>query len=177
MNILRSCAVALVLLAAPVDLLAQDGAVDASRAAGAVEAVEATLDRFHRAASAADGEAYFDLFHPDGVFLGTDATERWTVAEFREYARPHFERGRGWTYTPLERHVTIGAGGATAWFDERLHNEGLGETRGSGVLVLVGGHWKVAQYNLTIPVPNDLADEVVERIRALGQDETATPPF
>lgn len=136
----------------------------------ATRAVEATLDAFHRAASEADGDTYFDLFAPDGVFLGTDATERWTVQEFREYARPHFTRGRGWTYTPLERHVTVAADGATAWFDERLHNDGLGETRGSGVLVNRGGRWKVAQYNLAIPIPNELAPEVVTRIRALEQE-------
>lgn len=130
-------------------------------------AVESVLDGFHRAASEADGETYFGLFDSEGVFLGTDATERWTVDEFRAYARPHFDRGRGWTYTPLERHVSISDDGTTAWFDERLYNEGLGETRGSGVLVRRDGTWKVVQYNLTIPVPNELAAEVVERIRTL----------
>ena len=146
------------LLATPATTAAQEG--------GAA-AVESTLDDFHRAASEADGDAYFDLFAAEGVFLGTDATERWTVDEFRAYAKPHFDRGRGWTYTPLERHVSISDGGDTAWFDERLHNDGLGATRGSGVLVRRDGVWKVVQYNLTIPVPNELAVEVVERIREL----------
>jgi hypothetical protein len=27
-----------------------------------------------------------------------------------------------------------------------------------------GGSWKVAQYNLSVPIPNDLMDEVKERI-------------
>jgi hypothetical protein len=39
------------------------------------------------------------MFAPDGIFIGTDATERWTVAEFKAYAKPHFDKGRGWTYT------------------------------------------------------------------------------
>jgi hypothetical protein len=141
--------------------------------AAPVAAVESVLDDFHRAASEADGETYFALFVAEGVFLGTDATERWTVEEFRAYAKPHFDRGRGWTYTPLERHVSISDDGSTAWFDERLHNDGLGETRGSGVLIRRNGAWRVAQYNLTIPVPNELAGEVVERIRELeeGSDD------
>lgn len=135
----------------------------------AIAAVESVLDDFHRAASEADGDTYFGLFAAEGVFLGTDASERWTVEEFRAYAKPHFDQGRGWTYTPLERHVSIADGGA-AWFDERLHNDGLGETRGSGVLVRRDGAWKIAQYNLSIPVPNELATEVVERIRELDAE-------
>jgi len=159
------------LLGLPAATMAQEGD------AAALAEVESVLDDFHRAASQADGDTYFGLFADEGVFLGTDATERWTVEEFRAYARPHFDRGRGWTYTPLERHVSIAEDGGTAWFDERLHNDGLGETRGSGVLVRREAGWKVAQYNLTIPVPNELAADVVERIRALdtetGDDEPA----
>ena len=55
--------------------------------------------------------------------------------------------------------------GATAFFDERLDNDALGETRGSGVLVREDGGWKVAQYDLSIPIPNALADSVVAVIR------------
>ena len=132
--------------------------------------VEATLDAFHEAASRADGDAYFALFTEDAVFLGTDATERWDVAAFQAYARPFFDAGRGWTYTATERHVSFGATGRTAWFDERLQNEKYGEVRGSGVLERrPDGHggWRIAQYNLAFPVPNELATDLVERVRAL----------
>jgi ketosteroid isomerase-like protein len=133
--------------------------------AEAEAAVSAVLDELHAAASAADFDRYFGVYAPDAVFLGTDATERWTLEEFKDYARAPFSQGRGWTYAMLERHVTISEHGHTAWFDERLDNEFLGETRGSGVLVHSEAGWKVAQYNLTIPVPNDLAAEFVARIR------------
>ena len=53
---------------------------------------------------------------------------------------------------------------------ERLDNASLGETRGTGVLLLQEGHWRVAQYNLTIPIPNALAGEVVARIRESAQE-------
>lgn len=152
-----------------------DGALNVADTRAAAAAAEVSLDRFHHAASEADGETYFGLFAEDGVFLGTDATERWTVEEFRAYAMPYFSQGRGWTYTPVERHVTISDDASVAWFDERLENEGLGETRGSGVLVRRGGTWKVAQYNLTIPVPNELASEVVRLIRELDVPTASDP--
>jgi ketosteroid isomerase-like protein len=126
----------------------------------------ATLDRLHAAASEADGAAYFALFAPDAVFLGTDATERWTVEQFRAYAEPFFARGQGWTYVPTERHVSVNGAGDVAWFDERLSNAKYGEVRGTGVLVRHGERWLVAQYNLAFPVPNALAPDLVERIRA-----------
>jgi len=134
------------------------------------ESPEAVLDALHAAAARADGPAYFALFAQDAVFIGTDATERWDVPAFRAYADPFFARGQGWTYVPLERHVMLDEGGRIAWFDERLANEKYGETRGSGVLVREGDAWLVAHYVLSFPVPNDLAPELVERIRAARQD-------
>lgn len=129
----------------------------------------ATLDDFHAAAAAADGPRYFGHFAADGVFLGTDATERWTVDEFRAYARPHFDAGRGWTYRVTARHVAVDSGGAYAWFDEALENAKLGACRGSGVLRREAGVWRIVHYNLTIPVPNALALEVAEQIRRHAQ--------
>ncbi|MYA32478.1 MAG: nuclear transport factor 2 family protein [Gemmatimonadales bacterium] len=129
--------------------------------------VSAVLDALHEAASEADFDRYFSLYAGEAVFLGTDATERWTREEFMDYTRVRFDTGTGWTYHMLERHVAIAPGGRTAWFDERLENANLGETRGSGVLVMEHGSWKIAQYNLTIPIPNEMAREVAQRIRAL----------
>ena len=128
-------------------------------------AVNRVLDDFHDAAAAADFDRYFGHFAREGVFLGTDATERWTVEQFKAYARPYFRPGGGWTYHPRGRVVSFTADGRTAFFDELLDNSGLGETRGSGVLVIEDGAWKVAQYNLSIPIPNELADTVVGLIR------------
>ena len=147
---------------APAALLAQEASDTA--------AVSAVLDDFHDAASAADFQRYFGHFAPGAVFLGTDATERWTLDEFRDFARPYFEAGRGWTYVATERHVDLSPDGRTAWFDELLDNESLGVTRGTGVLVRLDGAWKVAQYHLAIPIPNAIAGEVVEMIRELPEE-------
>jgi hypothetical protein len=125
------------------------------------------LDELHRLAAAADGEAYFALFEPDARYLGTDAGESWTLAEFRAYAEPWFAEGRGWSYSVRERHLSLAEDGRTAWFDERLDNAKYGECRGSGVLVRGERGWRIAQYVLSLPVPNELALDLVARIRAL----------
>ena len=130
------------------------------------DSVRATLDDFHLAAAEADGDRYFAHFAPSGVFVGTDASERWTVDEFRAYAEPHFAQGKGWSYTATERHVSLHPDGGTAWFDERLMNDAYGETRGSGVLRRIDGTWRIEQYVLSFPIPNQVAKDVVEIVRS-----------
>lgn len=138
------------------------------------DGVRATLDRFHRAASTADGATYFSLFAPEGVFIGTDPSERWTVGQFKAYAMPYFSKGRGWTYVPGLRHVELSPGGDVAWFDEMLDNKSYGLCRGTGVLRKVGDAWLICQYHLTIPVPNGLAARVVGMIKDANKG-TAAP--
>ena len=132
------------------------------------DAVAATLDAFHAAASKANFNAYLALFAPDGVFLGTDGTERWTVEEFKTYCRPYFDKGQGWTYTAIEgkRFITIADDGTVAWFDELLTNDKYGTCRGSGVLRRIGDDWRIAQYSLAFTIPNDVAKDVVALVNA-----------
>lgn len=125
--------------------------------------VEALIDGFHHAAAVADRAAYFGAMTDDFVFVGTDATERWDRAAFEAFAAPRFEGDSAWVYRSVERHVTVR--GDMAWFDERLAHAAYGETRGSGVAVRDGGRWRLAQYVLSFPIPNELAGEVVARIR------------
>jgi len=140
--------------------------VATARASAASDQVGALLDAFHRAASNASFDEYFGMFAPDGVFIGTDASERWTVEQFKAYTKPYFDKGHGWTYVAVERHINVADDGRHASFDELLDNASLGRCRGTGVVRRIGGAWKIEQYHLTIPVPNALADEVVKRIRA-----------
>ena len=126
--------------------------------AGAEQMIAKELDGLHEAASRADEAAYFAHFDEAGVFLGTDAKERWTVPAFRAYAHASFSHGKGWTFHPTRRAITISSDGNVAWFDEDLMGERLGPTRGSGVLVHRGARWLVVQYNLTFTVPNEKFD-------------------
>jgi len=128
--------------------------------------VAAVLDDWHQAASVADEARYFGHFSPNGVFMGTDATERWTVTEFRTWAKPRFDRKAAWSFRPHDRHIDFSADRKTAWFDEMLDTPNLGVCRGSGVLVELGGKWKIAQYNLSVPIPNALVDGIVKQIGA-----------
>ena len=128
-------------------------------------AVAEVLDAFHEAAGAADEERYFATLATDMVFLGTDPGERWAGEEFKAFVHTHFSRGKGWLYTPSARTVVVADDARTAWFDERLENDHFGECRGTGVLRRDDRAWRIAQYNLTIPVPNQLTTQVVSLIR------------
>jgi len=136
-------------------------AAGANSADGDVAAIESVLNDFHDAAAKADFDRYFGHFTENAVFFGTAPGERWTVEEFKRYARSRFEAGGGWSYTMRERHIFTAPGEDTAWFDEVVESDHYGRCRGSGVLVRTGGRWRISQYNLTIPVPNDFAGEVV----------------
>lgn len=127
-------------------------------------AVATVLDLFHAAAAAADEERYFAALAPNAVFLGTDGSERWAGDEYRAFVHSYFSRGKGWTYTASARSVEIAGDGQTAWFDETVANEFYGECRGTGVLQLYDTAWKIEQYNLTIPIPNEVAADVVAMI-------------
>src|SRR5262249_8230071 len=122
--------------------------------------IERELDDFHDAAAKADEARYFAHFAQDAVFLGTDATERWDLAAFRAYAHPHFAQGKAWSFRGLRRRIATQ--GEVAWFEEDLDTQNLGPARGSGVLLRSGQRWLIAQYVLSIPIPNQRFREVRE---------------
>jgi hypothetical protein len=125
------------------------------------ETASQVLDELHRAATRADAHAYFELFAPDAVFVGTDAGERWDMPAFRAFAEPHFEEAPAWDYTPVTREVHLDAKRRTAWFYETLSHERYGSVRGSGVLTRHGDGWRVSQYVLSFPIPNERARDVL----------------
>lgn len=131
---------------------------DAERAA-----IDDLLDAFHAAAARADETALLARFAPDGVFLGTDATERWQGAAFREFVRERFKGGVGWTMTSTRRGVTLR--GDVAWFDEDLVHAKYGALRGSGVAARgADGAWRIELYDLSVTVPNERFEAVAAAI-------------
>jgi ketosteroid isomerase-like protein len=135
--------------------------------------VSAALDDWHAAAAVADEERYFSHFVQDAVFLGTDATERWTRDEFRKWAAPHFASRKTWSFRAVSRHISFSPDGNVAWFDEDLQTGDLGPARGSGVLLRQKGEWKIAHYDLSIPIPNPLMEEVKKRIEEFSKVSAA----
>lgn len=124
-------------------------------------AVSDVLDKLHAAASKADWDTYFSLYTNDAIFLGTDVNERWDVPTFRSYAGA----SNGWTYTMKERNIDLTPDGDHAWFDEILVNAKYGTSRGTGIVIRTPGGWKIAQYHLVFPIPNDLADGITQQIQ------------
>lgn len=128
--------------------------------AAARKQINALLDSFNVAAARADYTTYFNFYTDDAIFTGTDATERWDKNEFMQWAKPIFDKGRTWDFTALERHIYFDKTGTLAWFDELLNTQ-MKICRGSGVVVLQNGTWKVQEYVLSVTIPNALVDSVV----------------
>jgi ketosteroid isomerase-like protein len=122
------------------------------------------LDDWHAAAARADAEAYFGATAPQGIYIGTDKSERWSKQEFYRWSKRYFDAGKAWSFTAKERHIYFSADGNVAWFDEEVDN-GRTQWRGSGVLERTKNGWKIMQYVLSVPIPNEVYPAVFEMIK------------
>jgi len=134
-----------------------------------IENINAVLDTWHKSAAQANFPAYFNAMTDDAIFIGTDATENWNKKAFQAFAKPYFDKGKAWNFTSLERHIYFSNDKKTAWFDELLNTQ-MKICRGSGVMVLVDGHWKIKHYVLSMTIPNDNVDEVI-KVKAPIEDQ------
>ena len=130
------------------------------RGARSTRAAADALDAWHAACARGDGDALEALAADAFVFFGTAAEERWARDAFLQYARQRFATGNTWSYAVVARRCDEVSDGVVA-FDEVLDNVNLGRSRSTGVII--GG--KLAQYNLSLPVPNEMILGVVEKIR------------
>lgn len=128
----------------------------------AQESIDNLLTQWHKAAEEANFDAYFSYFAENAHFIGTDASENWNVKEFKRYAKSSFESAPAWKFVPIERNIEMSQNEQFAWFDEILTSDHLGVCRGSGVLVIEQGEWKIVHYVLSLIIPNALAREVAE---------------
>lgn len=127
------------------------------------------LDDWHKAAAAANYEAYFGAMSEKSIFIGTDATENWNKNQFQAFAKPYFDKGKAWNFKAIERNIYFSEDGKMVWFDELLSTQ-MKICRGSGVLIQENGQWKIKHYVLSMTVPNDNVDEVV-RIKSAIEEE------
>ncbi len=123
--------------------------------------VAKVLDDLNTFAANADFKNYFELFAQESQYIGTDATEVWTKQEFRDWAKPFFDKKTTWNFKSLKRNIFFSKDGNYAWFDEILDTQ-MKICRGSGVLEKIGGKWKIKQYVLSPTVPNEVIDEVTK---------------
>ncbi|AZQ59468.1 hypothetical protein EJ994_11855 [Maribacter sp. MJ134] len=124
------------------------------------EAIDSTLEAWHEAASNAAFDTYFDLMTADAVFIGTDATEHWDIPAFKAYSKPHFDKGKAWSFRAVERNIYLNETQDIAWFDELLDTQ-MKLCRGSGVLKKTPNGWKITHYVLSIAVPNEYVGELI----------------
>lgn len=132
------------------------------------EQIHLLLDNWHRSAAQANFEDYFNAMNDDAIFIGTDATENWNKKAFQAYSKPYFDKGKAWSFSPLERHIYFSKDGKTAWFDELLNTQ-MKICRGSGIVEKVKGVWKIKHYVLSMTIPNDNSDAVI-KIKAPIED-------
>lgn len=141
--------------------------IDTRRSSGCADqadndaSLDTVLDTWHHAASIADFDGFFDVINENGIYLGTDASERWTKTEFEEWARPWFERDSAWDFTVISRNITFSETGTSAWWDEMLDTQ-MGTARGSGIAELTASGWKINHYHLALPVPNEKLDAFMQ---------------
>jgi len=127
------------------------------------QAAAHVLDLLNQYSSDANWDKYFALYRKDGIFIGTDAKERWGMAEFEHYSRPT----KGWRYDLTERHLI--QHGDVILFDELLNSPAYGVSRGTGTLIKTDGNWKIAQYHLSFPIPNEIAKSITAEIKATNK--------
>lgn len=141
------------------------------------KAINTTINQWHTAAKEANFDQYFGLMTTDAVFVGSDASEVWSYDEFKSFAKPYFDDGKAWTFTPIERHVYISDNQQMAWFDETLNSTHMGVCRGSGVLEKQEGNiWKIKHYVLSLAIPNPHVTEIVKLKKTLDQDYIQNRP-
>jgi ketosteroid isomerase-like protein len=126
-----------------------------------IEAVNQTLDSWHKAAAEAKFDVYFSLMASDAVFIGTDATENWSLKDFKAFSKPFFDKGKAWSFKSIQRNVYFNQAKDLAWFDELLDTQ-MKICRGSGILRKENGQWKIAHYVLSMTIPNDFTDAVIK---------------
>ena len=124
------------------------------------EDINTIMDRWHEDAAESNFDAYFGAMSNDGVFIGTDALENWTVSEFKEFSKPFFEEKNTWDFKPLERNIYGDSAKNIVWFDELL-DTWMGICRGSGVLMKNKKDWKIVHYVLSVVIPNENIKEVI----------------
>lgn len=128
-----------------------------------VHAIAAVIDDFHDAAANGDQQRYLGHMTERAVFMGTDEWERWPKEpDMRNYVSSRFKDGSGWNYRSVERQIQLADSADLAWFDEVLFSEANGRFRGTGVVSLQDGTWKIEHYAMSFLVFNEVWPEVIE---------------
>ncbi|MES2322494.1 MAG: nuclear transport factor 2 family protein [Pseudomonadota bacterium] len=125
--------------------------------------VNAFVDEWHDDAANAR-QAYFDKIAPHGIYIGTDKTELWNREQFKAWSKRFFDRKSAWSFKATKRNVYVSADKKFIWFDELLDTQ-MGVCQASGVMRKTGKGFEIEHYQLSIAVPNEVADQVTKVIK------------
>ncbi|MBZ2208418.1 nuclear transport factor 2 family protein [Massilia soli] len=151
------------ILAACMALFALSASAAPSDQAETRARVNAFIDEWHDDAANAR-LAYFDKMAKDGVYIGTDKTELWNRDAFKTWAKRFFERKSAWAFKATKRNVYMSEDQKFIWFDELLDTQ-MGVCQASGVIRKTDKGFEIQHYQLSIAVPNDVADKVTKTIK------------
>lgn len=143
--------------------LSSFAAVAETADAALTKQVNAFVDGWHDDA-ANSRMAYFDKIAKDGVYIGTDKTELWNREEFKAYAKPYFDRKKGWAMKPIRRNVYSTPDKHIVWFDELLDTS-MGVCQATGVIHRTPTGFEIEHYQLSMAVPNDVSKSVTKTIK------------
>lgn len=122
--------------------------------------VNSILTNWHKAAAEANFNNYFEVLDTNAIYIGTAAEEIWTKEQFVNFSKPYFDKGKAWNFKTLQRAIYIDKTGNVVWFNELL-DTWMGTCRGSGVLEKTKESWVIKQYVLSLPIPNNDIQEVI----------------
>ena len=125
------------------------------------DSVNSFIDEWHKNAADANADDYFGKFSVNGIFIGTDATELWTINEFYDFAKPYFDKGKAWNFTAKSRNIYYSADSSVIWFEELL-DTWMGDCRSSGVLQVINSELKIEHYQLSVTIDNDKMKQFLE---------------
>lgn len=133
--------------------------------------VNAFLDEWHDDA-AHSRTRYFDKIAKDGVYIGTDKTERWGRDAFKSWAAPYFEKPVAWAFHATKRNISFSKDKTYVWFDEQLDTQ-MGLCQASGLIWNSKDGLLIQHYQLSLAVPNELIDRFRGEIKEFDAQHAA----
>ena len=154
-NLFLACCLFLTSLAAGAQNVAPDSAYR--------KQIGAFIDEWHDDAANAR-LAYFDKIAPNGIYIGTDKTELWNREQFKAWAKRFFERKSAWSFKSVKRNIYMSPDKNFIWFDELLDTQ-MGPCQASGVMRKTAKGFEIEHYQLSMAIPNEVADKVTKLVK------------
>lgn len=136
--------------------------------------IAAFLDEWHDDA-AHSRMRYFDKIAQNGVYIGTDKSERWTRDDFKQWAKPYFAQPSAWAFHAVKRNIAFSGDKTYVWFDEQLDTQ-MGLCQASGVIQNTKEGLQILHYQLSLAIPNPLVEHLQGEIKEFDAEQAQKQP-